>query len=110
MKLLLEQNPSRRLVQMLSDEYPDTAHVLLIGMAEDGDTDIWNFAAEKGYVIVTKDKDFYQRSVATGHPPKVIHLNMGNCSVKQIAATLLARPGHVRDFINHPAKSYLILP
>ena len=110
MKLLLDQNLSRRLIGMLAAEYPKTEHVLLIGMAKDGDTDIWDFAATNGYSIVTKDKDFYQRSVAVGHPPKVIHLSMGNCSVKQIAETLLARPGHVRDFLSHETKSYLILP
>ena len=112
MKLLLDQNLSRRLVRMLAHEYPDTAHVFLIGMAEDEDTDtdIWNFAAANGYAIISKDKDFYQRSVAAGHPPKVIHLNMGNCSVGEIAAVLLDRLGHVRDFLAHGTKSYLILP
>ena len=45
---------------MLAAEYPDTEHVLLIGMAKDEDTDIWNFAAKNGFAIVTKDKDFYR--------------------------------------------------
>ena len=98
------------MIGLLTAEYPEVEHVLLLGMANDEDTDIWNFAAKNNYAIVSKDKDFYQRSVAMGHPPKVIHLNMGNCSVNQIAATLLARPGHVRDFLAHETKSYLILP
>jgi len=49
MKLLLDQNLSRRLLGMLAAEYPKTEHVLLIGMAQDGDTDIWDFAAKNGY-------------------------------------------------------------
>ena len=60
MKLLLDQNLSGRLIGMLAAEYPDTEHVLLIGMAKDEDTDIWNFAAKNGFAIVTKDKDFYR--------------------------------------------------
>lgn len=59
---------------------------------------------------MSKDKDFYQRSVVSGHPPKVIHLRLGNCSVDEIAATLLGRPGHVKDFLGHESKSYLVLP
>ena len=110
MKLLLDQNLSRRLIGILAAEYPETEHVLHLGMAKVDDTHIWNFAASNGYAIVSKDKDFYQRSVAMGHPPKVIHLHIGNCSVKETAAILLAKPGHVRNFLSHETKSYLILP
>ena len=39
-------------------------------MAKVDDTDIWDFTASNGYAIVSKDKNFYQRSVAMGHPPK----------------------------------------
>ena len=48
MKLLLDQNLSRRLIGMLAAEYPGTDHVLLLGMAEVDDTDIWEFAASNG--------------------------------------------------------------
>jgi len=109
-KLLLDQNLSRRLVGILESEYPGTAHVLLLGKAQDDDRDIWSFAAANGYAIVSKDKDFYQRSVVSGHPPKVIHLTLGNCSVDDIAAALFDRSGHVKDFLNHESKSYLVLP
>jgi len=110
MRLLLDQNLSRRLVRLLAHEYPGVAHVLLIGMAQEEDTNIWNDAAANDYVIVSKDKDFYQRSVAMGHPPKVVHLKLGNCRVQEVAGAFLARPGHVRDFLSHNKKSYLILP
>ena len=81
MKLLLDQNLFRRLIGILAAEYPETKHVLLLCMGKDEDTDIWNYAAANGYAIVCKDKEFYQRSVALGHSPKVIHLHIGNCSV-----------------------------
>ncbi|MEX2581418.1 MAG: DUF5615 family PIN-like protein [Verrucomicrobiales bacterium] len=110
MKLLLDQNLSRRLVGMLESEFPGTAHVLLLGKEQDDDGDIWTFAAANDYAIVSKDKDFYQRSVVSGHPPKVIHLTLGNCSVDDIAAALLNRPGQVKDFLKHESKSYLVFP
>lgn len=34
---------------------------------------------------------------------------IGNCSVKETAAILPARPGHIKDFLAHETKSYLIL-
>jgi predicted nuclease of predicted toxin-antitoxin system len=70
MKPLLDQNLSRRWIGILAAEYPETEHVLLLEMAKVDDIDIWDFAVSNGYAIVSKDKDFYQRSVAMGHPPK----------------------------------------
>ena len=58
MKLLLDQNLSRRLIGILAAEYPETKHVLLLGMGNDDDTDIWDFAASNGYAIVSKDKHY----------------------------------------------------
>jgi len=109
-KLLLDQNLSRRLVRLLAEQYPDTAHVLLLGMAENEDTDIWNYAIKNGYMIVSKDKDFYQRSARHGHPPKVIHLTMGNCSVQEISDILIKNAGHIKEFSKNQSKSYLLLP
>lgn len=108
MKLLLDQNLSRRLIEILAADFPDTEHVLHLDMEKNEDTEIWDFAASNDYVIVSKD--FYQRSVAIGHPPKVIHLHIGNCSVQETAKILLAKRGHIRDFLAHETKSYLILP
>lgn len=101
MKLLLDQNLSRKLIGMLAAEFPNTEHVLHLGMEKKDDTDIWDFAASNGYSIISKDKDFYQRSVAIGHPPKVIHLHIGNCSVKetedalQISAAVASQADHI---------------
>jgi predicted nuclease of predicted toxin-antitoxin system len=35
-------------------------------------TEVWNYAAEHGYTIVSKDADFHQRSLVWGAPPKVV--------------------------------------
>lgn len=110
MKLLLDHNLSPKLVRLLADEFTDTAHVFILGMASDSDIDIWDYARENDYAIVSKDKDFYQRSALLGQPPKVIHLTMGNCPMGDIATTLLNNSGQVKDFLRHKSKAYLILP
>jgi predicted nuclease of predicted toxin-antitoxin system len=60
MKLLIDQNLSRRLVEILAADFPDTKHVLHLGMEKKEDTEIWDFAAANDFVIVSKDKDFCQ--------------------------------------------------
>ena len=51
--------------------------------AADDDT-VWTYAADHGFVIVSKDADFHQRSFVLGHPPKVVWIRRGNCSTAEI--------------------------
>ena len=62
MKLLLDQNLSPRLVTILSAVYPGSTHVRTVGLHAADDDRVWTYAAEQGFVIVSKDADFHQRS------------------------------------------------
>ena len=70
MKLLFDQNLSPKLVPRLADQFPDSAHVQDIGMDKANDTELWNYACDNDYVIVTKDADFSDKSLIHGYPPK----------------------------------------
>ena len=48
------------------------------------DRQIWEFAGEHGYAIVSKDADFRQLAFMHGPPPKVIWLRVGNVSTTEI--------------------------
>lgn len=52
MKLLFDQNLSFRLARQLEDYFPDSGHVPLLGMDQDDDELIWEFARQHGYIIV----------------------------------------------------------
>ena len=58
MKLLLDENLSRRLIPFLQDSYPGSSHVMLEGLEGVDDKAVWNYAKEHGFVLVTKDADF----------------------------------------------------
>ncbi len=58
MKLLFDQNLSYRLPELLKTLYPDSAHVSSIGLRDASDSEIWDYAKEHGFVIVSKDSDF----------------------------------------------------
>ena len=60
MKLLFDQNLSRRLVGILEDVYRDSTHVALVGLDTAPDRDVWRYAGDNGYMIVSKDADFGQ--------------------------------------------------
>lgn len=60
MKLLLDQNLSRSLLAELAPIFPDSAHVGALGLDTATDREIWAYAGEHGYLIVSKDSDFRQ--------------------------------------------------
>ena len=107
--LLFDQNLSFRLVRLLEDIYPGSAHVRPLGMDQADDLVIWQYAAANGFIIVTKDTDFYQRSLLQGHPPKVVWLRVGNCSTSRAAALLRARLTDVETFNADASASFLVL-
>ena len=74
MKLLLDENLSRRLVPFLQHDFPDTSQVVLLGMQSASDKEVWQKAKDDGYVIVTRDADFQELSLVWGQPHQVIRL------------------------------------
>ena len=95
MRLLLDQNLSPRLVSALADVFPGSIHVRDVGLSRATDDAVWNYAAQHGHVIVSKDAEFHQRSFLLGHPPKVVWIRRGNCSTRDIETLLRHRhPDH----------------
>lgn len=90
MKLLLDENLSRRLTPFLQESYPGTTQVALVGLERADDRTIWQFARHHGYVIVTKDADYYDLSLLLGAPPNVIWLQTGNTDKALVLHKLLA--------------------
>lgn len=68
MKLLLDHNLSHKIPQVISDLFPGSQHVANLGLDRVPDVDVWNFAAEEGFSILSKDSDFHQMSLVKGPP------------------------------------------
>lgn len=64
---------------LLEDLYPGSAHVFLLDLHEEDDIDVWGFAQQNDFSIVTKDADFSDLCLLKGFPPKVIWIRLGNC-------------------------------
>lgn len=96
MKLLLDQNISRKLVKKLNRFFPGTNHVGLLGLQEATDETVWNFARDNNFVIVTQDSDFYERSLIFGFPPKTIWLQTDNTSTTNLLKLLST---HSKDIL-----------
>jgi predicted nuclease of predicted toxin-antitoxin system len=110
MKLLLDQNLSRKLVIQIENIFPDSNHVTSVLSETVDDRTIWEFAKQNNFMIVTKDDDFEQRSILFGHPPKVIWIRLGNCRTADLERLLRDSQKVIEAFGEDDQKSILPLP
>jgi predicted nuclease of predicted toxin-antitoxin system len=68
----LDENVSDRLLDLLVDLFPGSRHVKRAGLATAEDQELWEYARQGGFVVLTKDKDFQQLSALRVAPPKVV--------------------------------------
>ena len=99
MKLLLDENLSRRLVPLLQTDYPDSTQVVLEGLESAADHVVWEFAKANQFVIVTRDADFEEMSMVLGQPPKIIWLRTWNQTRARTLKTLLDNHTEIEDVL-----------
>ena len=109
MKLLFDQNLSFKLAQKLEDPFPGSSQVRLLGLDEAEDAEIWDYARQHGFTLVTKDVDYYDRSGLLGHPPKVIWLRCGNRNTAFIEGLLRDHGAVIAQFESDPSSGCLEL-
>ena len=100
MKLLFDQNISFRIISKIKNDFPEAKQVRQLGIENYSDVEIWKFAKEMNYTIVTFDGDFYDLSHFKGLPPKIIWLRFGNTKTDFIATIINSRQLIIKDFIN----------
>ena len=101
MKLLFDQNLSRKLVNRLADIFPESSHVQFHNLAEKTDTEIWEFAKLNDFCIVTQDADFPERSRLYGSPPKVVWLRCGNTPTNQVEALIRSGATAIQELLRN---------
>ena len=99
-RLLFDQNVAARLVVDLSDLFPESRNTSDLGLSRAADDEIFAYAKEHGYVVVSKDSDFRHWSFLFGFPPKVIWIRLGNAATGEIEALLRARFAAIQAFLS----------
>lgn len=107
--LLFDENLSHRLVQRLQAEYPGSLHVEDLGLRGAPDGHLWNEAAQRGLIVLSKDDDFRQRALAYGPPPKVVWLPIGNLATSGIVKLMQRHVLAIRAFAEDPETALLIV-
>ena len=103
MKLLFDENISFKLCKRLEDIYPDSTYVNFVGLQNVDDSEIWQYAKDGGFVIVTQDSDFNDLSVLNGFPPYVVWIKTGNTRVSDIETLLRTHSISIRELLENKA-------
>jgi predicted nuclease of predicted toxin-antitoxin system len=98
MKLLLDANISRRMIPELVQHFSECVHVNTIGLSVPlTDIQIWNYAQQYDYIIVTQDSDFLHFYETKGYPPKVVLLRMGNMTKDTMLSVIIQSKQLIED-------------
>ncbi|MCC6586898.1 MAG: DUF5615 family PIN-like protein [Bryobacterales bacterium] len=109
MKLLLDENLSKKLVLRLADLYPGSAHVASFDMLSRPDREIWAFAQQEGFIIVSTDADFYELATTLGPPPKVVWLRRWTHPTRDAEFVLRRDAIRLTEFASDPDLGILVL-
>ena len=109
MKLLFDQNLSRRLVGRLASVFPGSAHVVDVGLESSSDEQIWSYAGAEDYAVVSKDSDFRQLAFLHGPPPKIVWLRVGNVSTDAIQVLLANSAEALEEFGQSDVEALMII-
>jgi len=86
-KFLVDNQLPGALARWLVGQGHDARHVLDLKLDESDDTVIWGHATQEGFVLVTKDEDFFHLSKRLGAPPQVVWVRIPNSRKRQLLDT-----------------------
>jgi predicted nuclease of predicted toxin-antitoxin system len=108
-KLLLDENLSRKLVVRLAELYPGSAHVAEAGLLASPDRGVWEYAKTGNFVIVSADSDFYELATTIGPPPKVVWLRRWTHPTRDAERVLRREAIRITEFAADPDLGVLVL-
>lgn len=100
MKLLFDQNLSYRIINKINHRFPESRHVAALELERASDLEIWEYAKNHNYTIVTKDSDFNDLCTLKGFPPHIIWLRLGNSHSDTVAKALLQHADTIHQIIS----------
>lgn len=85
--------------------FPESEHVKKLKLENKSDIDIWRYARENNYSILTFDSDYFDLNTLYGTPPKIIWLRTGNFTTKNIEKLLIDRSVIIKQYLSDQLNS-----
>ena len=99
MRLLFDENISHKILKYLPDNFSGSTSVKKENLINAPDKQIWEFAKNNNYIIVTQDSDFNDLNSLYGFPPKIIWIRTGNLKTPTITDLLTEYFPEIENFV-----------
>ena len=109
MTLLFDQNISFKVSKGIQEQFTGSKHVSDVKLCGIKDIEIWEYAKQNNYCIVTYDFDFIDIATLRGFPPKIIWLRIGNTTTEKIITKLKEETKQIKEFISSHENAFLEL-
>lgn len=83
-KFLLDAHLPPVLARVMAREGYEVVHLFDLNMNAAADLDIWKYAGENDYVVISKDEDFIRWQADVRNGPRFIWVRTGNCKNKEL--------------------------
>ena len=107
MTLLFDQNISFKVAKKVQNIFPGAKHLSDLQLEGSKDIEIWEFAKNNNYCIVTFDFDFIDLSTLKGALPKIILLRLGNSTTEKIVSKIQSDFALIDEFLNSNDTAFL---
>jgi predicted nuclease of predicted toxin-antitoxin system len=87
-KFLVDHQLPPALADFFRERGHESQHLLDIGMASSSDLEVYDYAAEHGHIIVSKDEDFLYLSHRFRSDAGLLWIRLGNCRTRVLLAAL----------------------
>ena len=99
MKLLIDQNFSKKVIESLGDLYPNSEHVSNLESIQLTDYNIWKYAFDKDLVLITTDSGFFNYSILADKAPKTIYINGDIITTNKLEWILRVNNEAIKSFV-----------
>jgi predicted nuclease of predicted toxin-antitoxin system len=74
MKLLIDQNISKRIIDSIIDIFPGSMHIKDVQLSDYSDLEVWNYALKNNLILVSTDPEVFDRCVLSSNSPKTLYV------------------------------------
>ena len=100
MRFIFDQNISHKIIELLPEQFSDSTSIKKEGLINASDRQVWEYAKEHNYIIVTQDSDFNDLNTLYNFPPKIIWIRTGNLRTQEILKILVDHIVEIEKFIS----------
>jgi hypothetical protein len=108
-KLLFDENLSRKLAVFLADLHPQSARVAEFDLLETADRKTWDFAQKNEFVILSTDSDFYELATTLGCRQEWSGSDVGRIQRGIPSGSCAGEAIRINEFLAEPELAVLIL-